>query len=92
MGHVCKGREFESFFEFQYPSRDRNEYLHVDLMDVRAADGIRIHFDFDRNGWVIEQASVFRWDVDDEVCDEGWQEVAFCEAWALEVREDDDNG
>lgn len=52
------------------------------LMDTRAADDIRITYDFERDGWVISQASRFSWNVDDPVCDRDWQEVAFVNAWA----------
>lgn len=54
------------------------------LSHVRAADPIRIAYDGSRDGWVIEQASKFSWDADDEVCDMDWQEVAFIKAWARE--------
>lgn len=65
-----------------YPRSDGNpKYVHVGLYDVRAADGIRISYDFDRDGWKIEQASKFEWDADDNDCDEDWQEVAFVQAW-----------
>jgi hypothetical protein len=53
-------------------------------MHVRAADDIRIHYDFERDGYVIEQASTFTWSIDDEECDPDWQEVAFIQAWARE--------
>lgn len=69
-------------FDFWYPRiEDRDQHLHVGLMDVRAADTIRIHYDFDRDGYVIEQASVWSWAIDDEVMDPDWQEVAFIQAW-----------
>lgn len=55
--------------------------LRIGLSDVRAADDILIEYDFDRDGWSIKQASVFQWDVDDEVCDPDWQEAAFVQAW-----------
>ena len=47
----------------------------ISLTDVRAADDIRVSYDFERNGWKIEQA----WNIDDPECDpdENWQEVAF---------------
>ena len=65
----------------------RNEGAAIDevivgLMDVRAADDIRITYDFERDGWVIWQASRFAWNIDDPVCDPDWQEVAFVQAWA----------
>ena len=59
--------------------------LVVGLMDVRAADSIRISYDKARDGWKIEQASTFSWDEDDDTdCDPDWQEVAFVQAWARE--------
>jgi hypothetical protein len=59
----------------------------IGLMDVRATDGIRVSYDKARNGWKIEQASTFMWEIDDEVCDPDWQEVAFVESWAREKEE-----
>ncbi len=59
------------------------KYVQVGLVDVRAADSIRINYDFMRDGWVIEQASISKWAPDDEVCDPGWKETAFLPAWAL---------
>lgn len=68
-----------------YPrADDRPSFLCVGLVDVRAADSLRISYDFDRDGWKIEQASKFEWEADDPVCDPDWQEVAFIEAWARE--------
>lgn len=63
---------------------DRVQHLVVGLVDARAADDIRISYDFERDGWKIEQASTFEWDADDKVCDPDWQEVAFIQAWARE--------
>lgn len=56
----------------------------VGLSDVRAADSIRVSYDFERDGWIIEQASTFSWDGDDEKCDPDWAEVCFVKAWARE--------
>ena len=56
----------------------------IGLMDVRSTDGIRVSYDKKRDGWKIEQASTFKWDGDDDVCDPDWQEVAFIQAWARE--------
>ena len=58
--------------------------IQVGLMDVRAADDIRVEYDFNRDGWVIKQAQIFQWEADDEVCDPKWTEVAFIQAWASE--------
>ena len=70
-----------------YPRTDNTiKAIQLGLMDVRAADDIRIEYDFERDGWVIKQAQVFEWSVDDEVCDPQWMEVAFIEAWASEKK------
>jgi len=69
-----------------YPRSDETAtYFQLGLMDVRAADDIRISYDFERDGWIIEQASTFEWELGDEVCDPDWQEVAFVKAWGREV-------
>lgn len=65
-----------------YPGIEGNPtHVEIGLMHVRAADSIRISYDFARDGWKIEQASTFSWAADDKVCDEDWQEVAFVDAW-----------
>ena len=75
--------------ELLYP---RNEgainTVELGLSDVRAADSIRITYDFERDGWAIQQASTFEWGSDQEP-DMDWQEVAFVQAWAREVNRDD---
>lgn len=58
--------------------------IEVGLVDVRAADSIQIEYDFDRDGWVIKQASTFEWSGDDPICNPDWQEVAFVQAWGRE--------
>ena len=64
--------------ELWYPRvGDQARYIEVGLVDVRAADNIRISYDFDRDGYVIEQASCFEGPDDDD----DWQEVAFVQAW-----------
>jgi hypothetical protein len=62
-------------------------YVVFDQESVRATDGIRVSFDFDRDGYKIEQASRFGFACDDEVCDPDWQEVAFVQAWGREESE-----
>lgn len=58
--------------------------VEVGLSSVRAADNLRLIYDFDRDGWRIEQASVFAWECADTVQDPDWQEVAFVQAWGRE--------
>ena len=79
--------------ELFYPRSDGAvNAIEVGLCDVRAADSLRIEYDFNRDGWSIKQASIFEWDVDDKVCDPGWQEVAFVRAWALSGSPGDSHG
>jgi hypothetical protein len=68
----------------------RQKFVEVMLMDVRAADSIRITYDFERDGWSVLQASTFSWPSDDRECDADWQEVAFIQAWAREKPGRDD--
>lgn len=72
--------------DMEYPRSSPNavRYVQVGVTDVRAIDDIRVSYDFDRDGWSIEQQSVFQWEPDDTVCDPGWKEVAFVKAWSLE--------
>lgn len=62
--------------------------IEIELSDVRAADSIRISYDFERDGWVVKQASVFEWSCDDLICDGNWKEISFIKAWALESEND----
>jgi len=71
--------------ELCYPRIEGNaKELEIELMDTRAADNIRISYDFDRDGWTIKQASIFEWEVDDTPHNSDWQEVAFIKAWGRE--------
>ena len=70
------------FVDLFYPRiEDSINTIELGLVDVRAADSIRINYDFERDGYVIKQASIFEWEMDDEICDADWKEVAFIQAW-----------
>lgn len=75
--------------ELSYPRINPISHLLVALEDVRAADSIRVSYDYERDGWKIEQASTFQWNSDDKVCDPDWQEVAFVQAWGRERPDSD---
>lgn len=61
--------------EFMYPRVEENpDTLEIDLMDVRASDGLRIQYDFKRDGWSIQQP----------INEDTWKEVYFAQSWALE--------
>lgn len=69
--------------DLEHPRVEENvRALKIGLSDVRGSDGIRVSYDFDRDGWVIEQASIFSWDPADEVQDDDWKEVALVQSWA----------
>jgi hypothetical protein len=66
-----------------YPTVNSIKAIQIGLMDVRAANSIRITYDHKRDGWVISMATVHQWDFNDPVCDPCFQEVAFIHAWAV---------
>jgi hypothetical protein len=69
--------------ELWYPSVEGNPtHVEVNLMCVRATDGIRISYDYDRNGWKVEQDSNVGEAAGDG--DPDWQEVAFVASWGRE--------
>lgn len=72
-----------------YPRLDgKTKYVEVGLVDVRATDGIRISYDFERDGWVVEQNAPTWVDKGSHLdTQDNWTEVAFCGAWALEPPE-----
>lgn len=74
----------ERWIELWYPrNEDTQTHLIIDLMEVRAADPIRVSYDFDRDGWVIEQSK------ETETSDDwDWKEVAFIQAWAREEEDE----
>jgi hypothetical protein len=80
--------------ELHYPRVEGNkDCVIIDLTDVRASDGIRIHYDFKRDGWVIcqprySQVPVYKSDgktVDYYMEKEEWIETAFVQSWPFEV-------
>lgn len=84
----------EMHIDLWYPRNETSpvKSLVIGLMDVRAADSIRVSYDFERDGWKIEQASTFEWEGDAaELCDPDWQEVALVEAWGREKTPDSDS-
>ena len=72
----------------QYPRSSPIKGFFLSLMDVRAADCIRIHYDFDRDGWAIEQEHL-KGSVGCVECYDPpwWSEVAFVPSWQLEKDE-----
>jgi hypothetical protein len=74
--------------DLQYPRNPGQKFstVEVNMTEVRACDSIRITYDFERDGWSIRQAPTFSWPADAPVFDSDWQEVAFVQAWAREIK------
>ena len=71
---------------WSYPEiydREKQNWLSIDLSHTRASDGIRIKYDSERDGWVIEQPKRLSWFADEEDQSCHWTEVAFVESWAI---------
>lgn len=83
-----------SEIELSYPwVEGQIKHFIIGLSCVRAADSIRVSYDFERvsydferDGLKIEQASIFEWEIEDDVCDPDWQEVAFIQVWARQIK------
>lgn len=75
--------------EMDYPKATNINTVEVGVTAVRAVDNIRVHFDFDRDGWVITQPQ--RWHTPHPTepnvfeLQEEWVEAAFCPAWQFEL-------
>lgn len=71
--------------DLTHPELNQLKYVKFNQESVRASDGVRLSYDYDRDGIVIEQASKFSWgDEDDGSCDPDRKEVAFIQSWARE--------
>lgn len=70
---------------------ERVRYIEVDQESVRASDGIRLHYDFHRDGWVVCQPTWKLVQVDDTKLDSVhiWTEVGFFQSWALDQEDID---
>ncbi len=89
LGRDCRVHGVAIHVDLWYPNLPDSDVkaIEVGLMHVRAADSIRIEYDFDRDGYSIKQASKFHWDEHDKDHDPDWQEVAFIQAWGRETKE-----
>ncbi len=70
--------------QWNYPQiydRDMQSTIEIDLIHTRASDGIRIKYDSERDGWVIEQPTILEWSGDDPICDPKWREAVFVPSW-----------
>lgn len=84
-GILINERDDTVCVEMAYPRLNKIKHIEVGICDVRASDGIRIHYDFDRDGYVIEQPYIVEVDKGSYIdCVEHWKETAFVQSWALE--------
>ena len=70
---------------WSYPEiydREKQDWLYISLSHTRASDDIRIKYDSERDGWIIEQPKRMQWGPDEEP-DCQWTETAFVESWAI---------
>jgi len=68
-----------------YPRSEGNaDTVEVGLCCVRAADCIRISYDFERDGYCIKQTSYTEESPGMLIDHDDWQEVAFVQAWGRE--------
>jgi len=58
-------------------------YVYVDQESVRASDGVRLHYDYERDGFVVEQpkSRVVALGNKSYTTVEDWIEVGFFESW-----------
>lgn len=77
--------------EIEYPRSNEVDTVEIGLSDVRAADSIRIKYDFERDGWVILQPRSYHPHIEGNSYDyaEEWIESAFCQAWQYELPEEE---
>jgi len=76
--HIIKQND-ELHVTLTYPniaSLDQCTYIVVDQESARASDGLRIHYDYKKDGYVIEQPT--------DLNNNKWKEVGFFKAWAEE--------
>lgn len=80
--HISR-KDKELLVELTYPetNKDGVAYIEVDQESVRASDSVRLHYDYDRDGWVVEKPTKLCWNSSDKECDMGWREVAFIQSW-----------
>jgi hypothetical protein len=77
--------------EIMYPRSSKVDTIQIGLCDVRAADDIRIQYDFVRDGWVIYQSRDYHPHIEGNSygLEEEWFESAFLPAWKYELEKEE---
>lgn len=95
--HVAK-RGNELHVDLTYPpwtdadnKNDQCRYVCVDQESVRASDGLRLHYDYERDGFVVEQPRPRLKKLSESSYDSitDWIEVGFFQSWRFDVDEDE---
>ncbi len=71
-------------------TRNQVRYVEVNQESVRASDGIRLHYDYQRDGFVVEQPQVKYVPGKEPNCldmVETWIEVGFFQSWRFDTEE-----
>ncbi len=95
MGEKLNGYEGELRYsdgvlrvDLSYPSMQEGgpgqKSVEINLVHVRASDGLRVSYDFSRDGWIVSQPKRGAWSADEPI-DEQWAEVGFFKSWAINV-------
>jgi hypothetical protein len=64
---------------------DQCRYVCVDQEAVRASDGVRLYYDYQRDGFVVEQPRPYMKLIDGCYhCEQTWIEVGFFESWKFD--------
>lgn len=72
-----------AWIELKYPLLNKIKFVEIDQMSVRASDGIRVTYDYDRDGWSIQQPKRLIGDIGASHVDYKWTEVYFAQSWAI---------
>lgn len=95
--HVTKHDDTLSV-ELTYPpwtdadnKNDQCRYVEVNQEATRASDGVRLHYDYERDGFVVEQPRPRLKKIGNREYEhaEDWIEVAFLESWRFDTKNDE---
>lgn len=77
--------------DINYPRNSPIDTIEIELFDMRAADALRVQYDYERDGWVMSQPRQYYVPLGDDSFDLEieWIESAFCPAWKYELKDDE---